>query len=238
MNFVIPMAGRGQRFVDAGFKTPKMLIEAKGKSLLEWSIDSLPLELCTNLIFVLLKEHAENHKLDSFVTLKYKKYNPKFVYLDEVTRGQAETVLKAKHLLDMSVDLVIYNIDTAFNSVTLHNTLINNKKDGVIGAFVDLSDSSKYSYAKLDGESNVTEVVEKVKISDFALTGFYHFTNPEDFISLAEMNIQNNNTVKGEYYVAPIYNQLLEKGKNFVIDICQSIDVLGTPEELISFKNA
>ena len=45
MNFVIPMAGRGERFKKAGFSLPKMLIESHGKTLLEWSVDSLPLEL-------------------------------------------------------------------------------------------------------------------------------------------------------------------------------------------------
>lgn len=235
MNFVIPMAGRGQRFTDAGYKIPKMLIEAKGKTLLEWSIDSLPLELCTNLIFVILRDHTATHQLDHFITNKYKKYNPKIVYLEEVTKGQAETILKAKHLLDITVDLVVYNIDTAFNSVSLKDTLLKNKRDGVIGAFLDYSNSNKYSYAKLDKESNVIEVVEKVKISDFALTGFYHFTNPEDFINFAEMNIQNNDTVKGEFYVAPIYNQLLQQGKMFTLDICNEINILGTPEELNAF---
>ena len=45
MNFLITMAGEGRRFREAGFTVPKMLIEAKGKTLLEWSIDSLPLKI-------------------------------------------------------------------------------------------------------------------------------------------------------------------------------------------------
>lgn len=45
MNFIIPMAGKGERFKNAGFELPKMLIEAHGKTLLEWSVDSLPLDL-------------------------------------------------------------------------------------------------------------------------------------------------------------------------------------------------
>ena len=108
MNFVIPMAGRGQRFVDAGYEQPKMLIQAKGKSLLEWSVDSLPLEICTRLIFILLKEHEEAFQLCDFVREKYQgNFELHFVALDEVTQGQAETVLKAKKVIDPNLDLVI-----------------------------------------------------------------------------------------------------------------------------------
>lgn len=238
MNFVIPMAGKGQRFVDAGFETPKMLIEVNGKTLLEWSLDSLPMDLCTRLIFILLKEHADNFELDKIIHQKYSKFNPQFVYLNKVTRGQAETVLISKHLWNLDEELLIYNIDTAFHSPSLPQTLRNHKSDGVLGAFMDESDSNKYSYAKLAADGAVIEVVEKVKISDFALTGLYHFTHPVDFISIATKNIQEDNTVKGEFYVAPIYNQLIQTGKNFTIDVCENIDVLGTPEELKVFKNS
>jgi tRNA(Ile)-lysidine synthase len=94
MNFVIPMAGRGQRFFDAGFEVPKMLIEAKGKILLEWSVDSLPLELCSKLIFVLLEDHEKNYGLSEIILQKYTgNYEIHFVFLAETTRGQAETVL-------------------------------------------------------------------------------------------------------------------------------------------------
>ena len=63
MNFLITMAGEGRRFREAGFMMPKMLIEAKGKTLLEWSIDSLPLGLCNRLIFVGLQKHENEFHL-------------------------------------------------------------------------------------------------------------------------------------------------------------------------------
>lgn len=236
MNVVIPMAGRGQRFVDAGYATPKMLIEVHGKTLLEWSVDSLPLELCTRLIFIMLEEHKATHGLEILILNKYAAYNPTFVYLDGVTRGQAETVLKSATYWNMDEALLIYNIDTAFESKQLSGKLAANTSDGILGAFIDTSDSSKYSYAKLNEEGWVTEVVEKEKISDYALTGLYHFADPEDFITVAEKNIDENNTVKDEFYVAPIYNQLLQQGKRFTIDVCDTTTILGTPEELEAFR--
>lgn len=236
MNFVIPMAGKGQRFKDAGYDTPKMLINAKGKTLLEWSVDSLPLELCSKLIFILLRKHTEEYGLIEFIKSKYSgAYELCFVELDEVTRGQAETVLKAKQFIDKNSDLLIFNIDTAFSSNTLVDSLMNDKSDGVLGAFEDLSDSKKYSYAKLDEFGSVMEVAEKVHISNNALTGLYHFKKANNFIRIAERNISANRTSKGEFYIAPMYNDLIKEGKFFKLDFVEELNVLGTPEELIKF---
>src|SRR5574343_64103 len=237
MNFVIPMAGRGKRFFDAGFEVPKMLIEAKGKTLLEWSVDSLPLELCSNLIFVLLEDHEKNYGLSEIIQKKYAgNYEVHFVYLAETTRGQAETVVRAKNLIDFSKDLLIYNIDTAFSSVRLAEHLKNNTIDGVLGAFIDTSASIKYSFAKCNDDGLITEVAEKVHISDNALTGLYHFKKPADFFKIAEQHIALEQTSKGEFYIAPMYNDLIQEGKKFIIDQCDEIFILGTPEELEEFK--
>lgn len=231
------MAGKGQRFVDAGYTTPKMFIEVGGKTLLEWSVDSLPLDLCTNLIFIYLKEHNPNNYLVDFINLKYGEFNPHFYELNEVTRGQAETVLKSKELWDLKKELLIFNIDTSFNSNTLKSLLLNKNFDGILGAFLDETDSNRYSYAKLNSTGEVLQVVEKEKISKFALTGLYHFKNPLDFITIVENNILEDKRVKGEFYVAPIYDELIKQNKKFKIDVCSKINILGTPEELIVFKD-
>lgn len=235
MNFVIPMAGRGERFKRAGYITPKMLIEVHGKSLLEWSVDSLPLQLCSNLIFIGLKEHKEKYELEKFILSLYGQYSPKFLWLNEVTRGQAETVDKAYDLIDMTTDLVIFNIDTMFVSNSLKDLLRDSKTDGVLGAFI--SDESRFSYAKVNDNNIVSETAEKVVISQYALTGLYHFKNPMDFFDVAEKQIDNNILTGGEFYIAPMYNDLIKRGKSFTLDICQEHWILGTPEELESFNS-
>ena len=87
MNFVIPMAGHGNRFKGAGYKIPKYLIEVKGKKLLEYSLESLPLELATNIIFIALKEHQDKFDINQKIKeiLNNKAFN--LVLLDDVTEG-------------------------------------------------------------------------------------------------------------------------------------------------------
>lgn len=237
MNFVIPMAGRGKRFLHAGYDLPKMLIEVRGKTLLQWSLDSLPLKLCTNLVFVGLKEHEEKYHISAKIKLLYGNVRSiQFIFLERPTGGQAETVLKAENLLIAESPVLIFNIDTYFKSSTLERKLSRADVDGVLGAFNDNSD--RYSYAALDDDGNVSRVVEKEPISTNALTGLYHFKQTSDYLEAAKTVIINNEKTKGEFYIAPLYNKLIEKGRKFILDFVEEHHILGTPEELSIFKSS
>ncbi len=233
MNFVIPMAGLGSRFVEAGYQLPKPLLPAHGKTLLEWSVDSLPLELATRLIFVGLKEHRDAHDLENVVRALYAEYDPQFLWLDQTTRGQAETVWLAGSLMDPDVGLLIFNIDTAFRSSGLADLLRNSDHDGVLGAFT--STEPRFSFASTDETGTVLEVREKSVISSSALTGLYHFASTSAFLEIAGSAIAANELEKGEFYVAPLYNRLIERGARFVLDRCEEHWILGTPAEYESF---
>ena len=60
MNIVMPMAGRGSRFAQIGIKTPKPMIDVRGRPMYAWATDSLPLALASRLIFICLREHLED----------------------------------------------------------------------------------------------------------------------------------------------------------------------------------
>jgi len=234
MTIVIPMAGRGQRFVDAGYPTPKMLIAAHGKSLLQWSVDSLPLSLCERLVFVGLAEHEQEFGLSQRIRAWYGGGLPlDFVFLPGVTGGQAETVLAARPYIDREKPLLIFNIDTAFHSTTLAQALADDKNDGVLGAFE--SEEARFSFAAVDSAGQVTKVAEKAPISRHALTGLFHYRRASDFLTVADAAVKKNERVKGEFYVAPLYNALIAQGRRFALDHCQRHYILGTPEELATF---
>lgn len=232
MNFVIPMAGAGSRFATAGYEEIKPLLRVGGKTLLEWSVDSLPLSLSSNLVFIGL--HRDRQKLEALIREKYRQFSPMFVWLEKVTRGQSETVIAAAGLLDGAAPLAIFNVDTAFSSPTLKARLAAGDDDGVIGCFH--SAESRFSYARVDPEGFVIEVREKSVISKHALTGFYHFARADDFVRVASDAIRENDQEKGEFYVAPLYNRLIAEGKRFVLDEVSWMRALGTPEEYEAFR--
>lgn len=244
MLLVIPMAGRGERFFKEGYDVPKYMIEVKGKSLFEYSLLSLPIEVFEKIIFIALKEHEEKYNLTEFINEKLSKYTLKAkintILLDETTRGQAETVLKAKDCIEPEKDLVIYNIDTFFKSDSFKEKLLSSsaKKDGIIGAFkIKDREDKKWSFAQIDKKGIVNKTAEKDNISEFALTGMYHFTKAQDFLDIAQKQIDDNIRTLNEFYIAPMYNDLIAKGRELVIDITDEFIPLGTPSDVEAFAN-
>lgn len=236
MNFIIPMAGQGARFVQARYQLPKMLLEAHGKTLLEWSLNSLPLQLANVVVFVGLAEHENKFALQRRIQELYPELNCKFMFIEKVTRGQAETVYLTMPLCTPNEPVVIFNIDTFFSSSTLANNLLKTEVDGVLGEFK--SNENRFSFAAIDTESKyVTEVQEKEVISDHALTGLYTFKTAYDFITAFEYFEKNDIKTKGEFYIAPMYNYLINKGKKYILDYSEKHYILGTPDEYTSFKN-
>jgi NDP-sugar pyrophosphorylase family protein len=236
MNFIIPMAGLGSRFLKAGYTLPKMLLQAKGKTLLEWSLSSLPLELSTVVVFIGLAEHEKEFDLSNTIKQLYPELNCRFIFLKQVSRGQAETVYQSLGECDMEKPLVIFNIDTYFHSPTLAQTLLSADHDGVLSCFDSRED--RFSFAALDeDERYVIEVREKEVISNHALTGLYTFQKANDFKETYEYHQAHDLRVKGEFYIAPMYNYLINLGRRYVLDHVEKHFILGTPEEYEQFLN-
>jgi NDP-sugar pyrophosphorylase family protein len=234
MNFIIPMAGLGNRFVQSGYELPKMLLEAHGRTLLEWSLSSLPLHLATTVVFIGLKAHETEFSLSSRIKDLYPNLNSSFIFLDQVTRGQAETVYISLSDCNSRLPLVIFNIDTYFESSTLEQKLISADNDGVLGSFESIE--NRFSFARLDKNGQyVTEVKEKEVISSNALTGLYTFVNVGDFRETYEYHEKYDLTTKGEFYIAPMYNYLIQAGKEYVLDKAEKHVILGTPGEYEQF---
>ena len=63
-NVIIPMAGYGSRFAQAGYTFPKPLIEVKGKPMIEVVVRNLGLDTSTaHFIFIVQKSHYEQYDL-------------------------------------------------------------------------------------------------------------------------------------------------------------------------------
>ncbi len=241
--YAVAMAGLGTRFTRAGYTLPKYMLRAAGATLFEHSLRSLPLEPARKIIFIALKEHQERYGLEGFIVSALDgicggaAFRPDFelVLLDAPTRGQAETVMRAKDAVPPGSGLAIYNIDTRFLSDTLLGKLSGpGKKDGVLGSFKLAAKDPKWSFARLGPGGMVLAVAEKIQISDNALTGLYHFTDAADFFSAAGEALAG--PAAGELYVAPLYNTLIAAGREFVLDEARGITPLGTPEDVEKVK--
>ena len=240
LNFIIPMGGEGKRFKNSKFNKPKFMIKTKNKTLLEWAIQSLPLDFAHKIFFIIRKNDEQNFRVKEFIKKIMKKFpNTKFeiLLLSKNTRGQAETVLSCKKEINNDRALLIFNNDTYFKSIRLKSRLLsmrNQKIDGILGIFN--SKDPKYSFVEIDNDDKVIRTKEKKVISNFASTGMYIFSKGSDFIKSAEYAIEKNILIKNEFYISELYNILIKEGKKITIDIADEFVALGTPEDIKKFE--
>ena len=236
MQIIITMAGMGSRFRKAGYDCPKYMIEAKGKTLFEWSMDSLVdyNQYVTRYIFVVRKEDNS----ESFIREKMKMYGIEdidVIGIDYLTDGQATTCMLAIPYCNPDESIMVYNIDTYVEPYEMKYKDI--LGEGHIPCFH--ADGDHWSFARLDAEGNVIEVREKVRISDNCTLGAYYFSSAKLYKELYdEYYSDESHLEKNERYIAPLYNFMIEKGKKVTISIVnnEKVHVLGTPEELEVFK--
>lgn len=235
MTVIITMAGLGTRFRKAGYNSPKYMIEAKGKTLFEWSMDSLLgyNAHVSKYVFVVRKE---DHS-DDFIRKqcrKYGIYNIELIELDHMTDGQATTCVLAMPYCNPDDAIMVYNIDTYVEPYEMKFEDISG--DGHIPCFH--ASGEHWSFAKLDEHGNVVEVREKVRISDNCTLGAYYFSSAKLYKRLYdEFYADDSRVEKNEKYIAPLYNHMIVKGMPVTISIIDAnkVHVLGTPEELQEF---
>lgn len=235
MNIIITMGGLGSRFIKAGFKKPKYMVEAKGRSLFEWSLKSLTgySDVINKYIFVVKEEDQS----ESFIRKKCKSLDIsdyEIIKLDYLTDGQATTAMKAIPKCKDDESILIYNIDTYVESGVMKSSDISG--DGHIPCFHAPGDH--WSFVRLDNNGRAVEVREKKRISDNCTLGAYYFRSAELYKNMYEEYYSNNRILdKNEKYVAPIYNYMINKGMEVTISIVDfdKVHVLGTPEELKEF---
>ena len=231
MNVLIPMAGNGSRFAQAGYTFPKPLIEVHGKPMIQVVVENLAVE--ANYIFVVQKLHREKYNLDSMLSLICP--GCKIVEVDSVTEGAACTVLLAKDFIDNDEPLVIANSDQfiEWNSLEFFYKMNEQNLDAGIVSF--RATHPKWSYAKVDEGGFVTEVAEKNPISDIATVGVYYWKQGKDFVKYAESMIVKDIRVNNEFYVCPVFNEAISDGFKIKTFDVPKMWGIGTPEDLNYF---
>lgn len=236
MNIVITMAGLGSRFRKAGYNIPKYMIEVKGRTLFEWSLESLVGFKNKNntYYFVVRKEDASSDFIEDICMNRgISKFE--IIEIEHLTKGQAETVMFAEPFWDAQKPLLIYNIDTYIEAGEMNSSQI--KGDGFIPCFQ--GDGDHWSFVRVDNNGSVVEIKEKKRISKYCTVGAYYFKTAKLFKELyMELYVSNNHLESGEQYVAPMYDLMLKKkGEIYITDISSDkVHVLGTPEELVAFR--
>jgi len=236
LNVVIPMAGLGSRFVNAGYKNPKPFIVFNGKPMICHVMENLPLKGARYLLIA----QQEHLKQEAEIVAKIEAdYPAKFIPINGLTEGAACTVLHAVEEINNDLPLLTANSDQLVD-VDLQLMVDDAQRRNLSGSILTFSEPGrdpKWSYVRLDQNDLVVETAEKVPLSDYATVGIYYFASGQDFVNAATRMLVEQNRSNKEYYVCPVYNYLIRSGKRVgYYNIDQSVmHGLGTPEDLEAY---
>jgi len=232
MNVLIPMAGAGSRFQEAGYTFPKPLIEVNGKPMIQLVVENLNID--ARHIFVVQSSHYEKYNLNHLLPL----ISPgcKIVQVDGVTEGAACTTLLAKEFINNDEPLVFANSDQflEWDSNEFMYSMVADQVDA--GMLTFTATHPKWSFAKLDDEGFVSEVAEKKPISDIATAGIYYWKKGSDYVNYAERMIEKDIRFNNEFYVCPVFNEAIKDGKKVKTFHFEGMWGIGTPEDLQRYQ--
>lgn len=232
LNIVIPMAGRGSRFAEAGYVLPKPLIEIYGHAMIEYVTRNITPECEHCFIYICQREHLEKYDLEK--TLRRIAPGCVIIPIDYITEGAACTVLLAEKEIDNDNPLMIANSDQFVDTDINEYLSAMEGKDGLIMTMP--ANHPKWSYVKYDENNRVVLVREKEVISNEATVGIYNYSRGSDFCKFARQMIEKDIRVNNEFYVAPVYNEMIEAGLHIgFMNVGESMHGIGTPEDLDKF---
>jgi NDP-sugar pyrophosphorylase family protein len=238
---LIPLAGKGSRFVKEGYKDPKPLIQVSGKPMILQACNALPKS--EDYIFVTLQEHLDNYPLEKTLKDEYKKC--KVVPINEVTEGQAITCNLGLNDIDENRSLMISATDNGiiYNKEKYQKLISNEKVDAVIFTFrhhvSSKNNPQMYGWVKTEGNT-ASQVSVKVPISenpfdDHAIVGTFYFKKVKNFNNALEQLLKKEIRVNGEFYVDSLMGELIDLGLNVKIFEVDDYIGWGTPDDFKTF---
>lgn len=223
------MAGEGSRFKKEGYTFPKPLIDVNGKPMIQCVVENLDFD--AEYIFLVRKEHLEEYEIASLLNV-ITNGRSTIVVVDELTEGAACTALLAEKYIDNDEELLIANSDQVIEySKENFNTF---RRFASIHAMVYAFNAvhPKWSFVKVNSRGVATEVAEKNPISDIATCGIYYYKKGSDFVRYAKQMIEKDIRVNNEFYICPVYNELIQDNKTLIPYFVHKMHGLGIPEDL------
>lgn len=231
---IVPMAGRSSRFFDAGYKVPKYELDLNGKSVLDWVVGSFSDYFDTEHFLFIVREDFNGADfvrkcLDENHIASYE-----VVSLEGDTKGQAHTVYlglekaNSPRTRDGSV-LTIFNADSFLTKFT--QPAAGEVNAGMLEVFE--GDGEHWSFVRPGPANTVLETREKMRISNLCSDGLYFFRDVNTFLETFEEMVEQGGLERGEYYVAPMYNHLIQAGETVTYRVIEEQEciVCGTPAE-------
>lgn len=239
--FIMPMAGDGVRFKDKGYLKPKPLINV-GKSLM-FIEAAKSFGLNQNWVFI-TRLNKSKKEIENIVKNKTK--NSKIIYLKKKTKGQADTIFKAKKFIKYnSTNIYINSCDLFFeydkrelnSKIKKYDLIVFINKPNKI----NLNNTNKYGWIKiLNGKvikSSCKKKVSNIPNKDWIIIGSFVFKNRFVFNLVLTKLFKQNYKINNEFYLDTTIEIALKLGLKVGYIKVSKYKSWGTPKELNYFKN-
>lgn len=240
---LIPAAGSGKRFSDAGYLLPKPLIPVSGLPMIAKACESLPKP--DKWVFLLRKEHLEKSDLAEVLGHHF---NPlKIISVDHLTEGQASTCALGFSELNDDDSVLVAPCDNAVvcNKDGYQKLLEDLRVDAVIWTFRNNATVKRnpqmYGWVEVNSTNKALRVSCKKPVSDnpicdHAIIGTFYFRRALDLKEGYQNLVSKNRRINGEFYVDELMNELIEKGLHVVVFEVDQYICWGTPDDLKTYE--
>lgn len=226
MNIIVPMAGAGQRFADAGYAVHKPAIPTIDRR----SGREYPMVVCATMDLPGVEKDGSNvtyidrsfHKADG-VEQEIRRHYPKasFITVDQLTEGQACTCLLAKDKINHEEPLLIAGCDNGMVMDYGAFEELSAECDVIVFTYrhneAVLDNPDAYGWVEADDCGRITGLSIKKALSDtpmedHAIVAAFWFRHGADFVKAAEKMIAEDDRVNHEFYVDEVIRHALELG--------------------------
>jgi hypothetical protein len=236
--FVFPMLGRSSRFFNAGYTVSKykLPLGVEGQVVFDHVLGSFRRYFDTDLFVLICR--ADTHDRPFLIERMHALGIRRFEVIEHVgeTGGQAESVELSLARAPQEEELFIFNIDTV---------LYNFEKDaarGKVAGYLEVfrGEGTHWSFVEpsSDRPGHAARVLEKERISDLCSNGLYYFATLRTFKEALDAHRLKHHGVAGELYVAPLYNDLIERGQPVTFKLIPrgEIGFCGVPDEYVELR--
>ena len=247
---LIPMAGAGQRFADAGYTVHKPAImtvdrtTGQEKPMVVCATKDLPGVAAdgSNVIYV----DRNFHKTDG-VEDAIRAWYPQasFITVDHLTEGQACTCMLAEPYLDPEQPLLIAGCDNGMDIDRDAFDALTKECDCIVFTYrhneAVLANPNAYGWMIADADGNITGTSIKKAISDSpmedpAVVATFWFRRAAVFIEATKKMIAENDRINGEFYVDQTVKHVLDLGyRAKIFDIDRYVG-WGTPADYEGYQ--
>jgi dTDP-glucose pyrophosphorylase len=233
---IIPMSGKGSRFIDAGYVELKPFIQVNGKPIIEHIIGLYP----DGYDFLVILSSDDPHLQAHIAQLQDISNNIQIAIIKPHKLGPGHAIREVSELISSNVPIIVSYCDFSgdWNPDAFLKKLENFDCNILTysGFHPHMNRTTKFAYAKMENDL-VVEVREKESFTDTpmneeASAGVYGFKNKEILTNAINHQIKDNLEVNGELYISLTCQALIQNSGKATVTRMEKFFQWGTPEDL------